>query len=258
MTVAAVVVVLAAALVLRPGSEPVLVAPTGPDGSTVTTGVETTAPTATTTAPETATSRRPPATSTTTRPPTATVAPAPPPPAGPGVWKFLLPAPDGTSLLRWACGAIHWAIEPGATAEQSADATAVVGEVAARTGRSFVFDGAGTPDNPDIGQIVVSFDPARVPPGAVGYGGPIKGPGLYNFVIIAGRVLVAGQRAAQRQILRHEFGHNMGLDNVDSTREVMNRWYTPMSGWGPGTDHALAGLGACYPSGLSSGPVRRM
>jgi hypothetical protein len=243
----ALVLMVLAVLVLHPGSEPDQVAPpdTGSSTSSSQDQTTTTAP-ATTTAPGTSTSGRTPGTGSTAPPATTTTTPVAPP-SGPGTWKFLVTTADSYSLLRWPCGAIHWGIEPGDTPDQAADATAVVGELAARTGRSFVFDGAGSPDQPVNGQIVVSFNPARIPPGALGYGGPIKAPGVWNFKIQSGLVAVTAPRGAEKQILRHEFAHNMGLDNVSDSHEVMYWQHVPMSGWGPGTDHALANVGPCYP-----------
>ena len=167
-----------------------------------------------------------------------------PPPVG--TWRYMVATADGHSLLRWPCGVIHWAVEPGATSGQISNATVVVAEVAARTGRAFVYDGAGSPDRPITGQIVVSFVAARVPAGAWGYGGPIKFPGAWNFKIQYGLAAVAAPGWAEREVLRHEFGHNMGLANVNDPGEVMNGTVVGLAGWGPGTEYALGNLGPCY------------
>ena len=202
----------------------------------------------------------------------------PPAPAG-GSWSFLDLQRDGIGPVAYdPCRAVHYVIRPDDAPPRFEDLVAgAVGEVAAATGLTFVYDGRTdervTRDRPAHqparygdrwAPVLVSFEPPVENPdvgnGIAGRGGSdvatAGGPSVY----VTGTVLLDADWAADRTatpwgrgavhaVLVHEWAHVLGLGHVQDSDELMYAENDGQRTLGPGDLAGLArlGRGACEP-----------
>ncbi|MBV6729346.1 matrixin family metalloprotease [Nocardioides daeguensis] len=193
-----------------------------------------------------------------------------------GATGFGRPVPDPTYAfleeqpyragepVTWRpCEPIHYEVNPahaaGTDDEAVARVRAAVAEVARASGFRFEYDGTtarrpGARTAPEIGRaapvLVAWADADEVPDLAgdvAGVGGAAtREEGRWFWYVTGGVVLDADALdggADERATLLHELGHVLGLDHVDSRRELMYAESVGRQDFGEGDLRGLARLG---------------
>lgn len=203
--------------------------------------------------------------------------PVPPKPDGSGPYKFLKFQEDGSTPVRYdPCAPIHVVVNPQT---RPAGGTQLLREalkqVSEASGLKFVLDG-DSPMKPlgrytpqdlygDNGKgwrpMLVYWTSPRVERGLkgdiVGLGGSasisldntlwyVSGTVWLDGPQLVGIIQESGGRAVARSVIMHEFAHVLGLDHVESRKEVMYP-STGVTVWGSGdrAGLAVAGAGPC-------------
>lgn len=190
---------------------------------------------------------------------------APDPGVG-GEHAFLQTQPgDPDEPVAWdPCREIHYVVNPDGGPDNAVELVQeVADEVSELTGLQFAFDGE-TDQRPDLDDrsafgrppsLISWADEDEVPRldgEVVGLGGASAiGVAGGRLTYVTGFVIVDtdldGGDYAQRSVLRHEFGHLVGLDHVDDPGEIMFDSGSYSGKFGPGDREGLAllGRGAC-------------